>query len=257
MRRMITDKLTKNIKEIVAAYQAGEIGAKVEVANITAIDGAILTDLKAGDIVVKQTGDQRHTYVVTYKEENKGICLSYFDAGYLETVSYDYVTNAWVYNSTDVVTVPAVSGTNDGTNWTSLTINNDTYGIGGGGSQLYAHNLMISYSNSTTGDTLTGNAYFISSDDTAITKDNIIAKLVAAGYDTSAKRMVFSGTIYVGTNTQYYALSGLGRNTNSDTNLRVGYAGQPDAGAVNNGSIQIDTSDTEITLIIADTVLTL
>lgn len=111
MRRMITDKLTKNIKEIVAAYQAGEIGAKVEVANITAIDSAILTDLNAGDIVVKKTGDQRHTYVVTYKEENKGICMTYIDASVAETVSYDYVTNTWVYNSTDVTSLGGASYT--------------------------------------------------------------------------------------------------------------------------------------------------
>jgi len=40
------------------------------------------------------------------------------------------------YNDlTNKPTIPdAVSGTNDGTNWTSLTIGNDTYAIGGGGS---------------------------------------------------------------------------------------------------------------------------
>ena len=46
-----------------------------------------------------------HTYIVTYKEEYKGICLSYFAAGYLETVSYDYTDGVWVYNSTDVTPV--------------------------------------------------------------------------------------------------------------------------------------------------------
>lgn len=36
-------------------------------------------------------------------------------------------------------TIPdAVSGTNDGTNWTSLTIGSDTYGFAGGGSSLFA-----------------------------------------------------------------------------------------------------------------------
>ena len=37
------------------------------------------------------------------------------------------------YNDlSDQPTIPTVSGTNDGTNWTSLTIGSDTYGIGGG-----------------------------------------------------------------------------------------------------------------------------
>lgn len=265
MRRMITDKLTKNIKEIVAAYQAGEIGAKVEVANITAIDGAILTDLKAGDIVVKKTGDMRHTYVVTYKEENKGICMSYIDASVAETVSYDYVTNAWVYNSTDVTTLggtevvanPTLAGTE--ANLTGLQVGDTKYAVpqGGSGSQLYAHTLLITYSDTTSGDNLVGTAYFISPDDTAITKDNIITKLIAAGYDSSAKRITFSGTIYVATDTKFCGLTYLARNTNSNTNLRVGFAGQATADAVTNASIQIDTSNTEITFLVTDTVITL
>lgn len=38
-----------------------------------------------------------------------------------------------------------VSGTNDGTNWTSLTVNGDTYSIpaGGGGGQTYLHKLIL------------------------------------------------------------------------------------------------------------------
>ena len=45
---------------------------------------------------------QKHNYIVTYKEEKHGICLSYYAAGYLETVSYDYTNGHWVYNSTDI-----------------------------------------------------------------------------------------------------------------------------------------------------------
>lgn len=48
MRRMITDKLTKNIKEVVAAYQNGELPEVV--ANPTlAGDEANLTGLQIGD----------------------------------------------------------------------------------------------------------------------------------------------------------------------------------------------------------------
>lgn len=61
-----------------------------------------INDLQAGDIVVKTTGDQKHTYIVTYKEEGQGICITYVDASLVETVSFDYVDGNWVYNSTDV-----------------------------------------------------------------------------------------------------------------------------------------------------------
>lgn len=101
MRRMITDRLTKSIKEVVAAYQAGEITEKAEVDNITSISDEILNKLQAGDVVVKKTGNQKHTYIVTYKEENQGICLTYLDASVVETQSYDYIDGAWVYNSQD------------------------------------------------------------------------------------------------------------------------------------------------------------
>ena len=74
----------------------------LEVSNITAMTDAELDALKPGDRVIKITGNQKHAYFVTYKEEKHGICISYFAAGYLETVSYDYTEGHWVYNSTDV-----------------------------------------------------------------------------------------------------------------------------------------------------------
>lgn len=85
-------------------------GNKVEVSNITTIKSKILDALKPGDFVIKKTGNMKHTYIVTYKEEKHGICISYFAAGYTETVSYDYVGSKWVYNSTDVITFDGGSG---------------------------------------------------------------------------------------------------------------------------------------------------
>jgi len=54
-------------------------------------------------IVKTKEGDHilSHAYICTYKEDKAGICLSYFDASGIETVSYDYTDGAWVYNSTD------------------------------------------------------------------------------------------------------------------------------------------------------------
>ena len=71
--------------------------------NIQALSDDLLNSLRVGDVVQKKTGNQKHCYIVTYKEEKHGICLSYFDgSGYLETISYDYTAGHWVYNSKDV-----------------------------------------------------------------------------------------------------------------------------------------------------------
>lgn len=54
------------------------------------------------------------------------------------TLNSSYELQGFSGDYTDLTNKPtipdAVSGTNDGTNWTSLTIGSDTYGIGGGGS---------------------------------------------------------------------------------------------------------------------------
>lgn len=81
---------------------------KIETDNITGLTKEQLNSLQPGDFVIKKTGNQKHTYIVSYKGEGagEGICLTYCAAGYTETVSYDRSGNNWVYNSTDVVTIP-------------------------------------------------------------------------------------------------------------------------------------------------------
>lgn len=69
----------------------------------------LLNSLRVGDVVQKKTGNQKHCYIVTYKEEKHGICLSYFACGYSETISYDYTDGHWVFNSKDVSEVPSES----------------------------------------------------------------------------------------------------------------------------------------------------
>jgi len=69
--------------------------------NITALTTADINKLKTGDIVLKNDSTGKHTYVVSYKKDNTGICLTYSDATYTETISYDYVDGNWVYNSKD------------------------------------------------------------------------------------------------------------------------------------------------------------
>lgn len=83
----------------------------VETTDITNLTDGQIELLRCGDYLVKKTGNQEHAYKVTYKEEGQGICLSYFAAGYTETVSYDFTDGHWVYNSTDVVEIPTSTGT--------------------------------------------------------------------------------------------------------------------------------------------------
>ena len=85
--------------------------------NFTNLSDELLSSLKAGDIVTKQDESGKHAYMVSYKKDGTGICLTYSDAGYLETVSYDYTDSHWVYNSTDVVTIKETTFSPFNPNW--------------------------------------------------------------------------------------------------------------------------------------------
>jgi len=90
--------VTDIINNIAADYKGVAI---LEVTNITTLTTAQINALAAGDVVLKNEDGNKHTYVVSYKEDGVGICLTYTDATLVETVSYDYTNNEWVYNSTD------------------------------------------------------------------------------------------------------------------------------------------------------------
>lgn len=86
----------------VLGYNPVHIG----VSDITALTDEQLDALNVGDKVVKLTGTAGHLYTVTYKDaENGGLCLSYFDAANVETVSYDHSASGWTYNSTDKTSI--------------------------------------------------------------------------------------------------------------------------------------------------------
>lgn len=74
---------------------------RIYVKNITKLTNDQIKVLMSGDEVVKETGNQKHTYIVSYKEQGQGMCLTYTDATYVETVSYDLINGVWTYNSTD------------------------------------------------------------------------------------------------------------------------------------------------------------
>ncbi len=107
----------------------------LNVSNITQLTNDEINSLKAGDVVIKNTGEQKHAYVVSYKQDGTGICLTYTDASTVETVSYDYTDGNWVYNSTDyaslgagVVVNPVGSATDD---LKKVEVGGTIYGVNG------------------------------------------------------------------------------------------------------------------------------
>lgn len=78
---------------------------KIEVLDIKKLTDNQINNLECGDIVAKNTNGQYHAYIVSYKQNGVGICLTYTDASVVETVSYDYTNKHWVYNSTDVTPI--------------------------------------------------------------------------------------------------------------------------------------------------------
>ena len=77
------------------------------ITDITKLTDGQCDALECGDILVKNTGNEKHSYRVSYKQDKHGLCLTYSDASVVETVSYDYTEGHWVYNSTDSTPISA------------------------------------------------------------------------------------------------------------------------------------------------------
>lgn len=104
------NNITRPVYEVLMK-ELGKRPAKINTSNIQTLTDKELDVLKCGDIVAKKTGNQYHAYIVSYKEDKHGICLTYADgSGYIETVSYDYTEGHWVYNSTDVFNADDIKG---------------------------------------------------------------------------------------------------------------------------------------------------
>ena len=78
---------------------------KVIIENITELSDDVCNALKCGDVLLKEDNTGYHAYIVSYKKDNTGMCITYADASVVETVSYDYIESHWVYNSTDKGTI--------------------------------------------------------------------------------------------------------------------------------------------------------
>ena len=76
----------------------------IRVTDIKALTTKQCNALNVGDQVIKKTGNQRHLYTVTYKEDKKCLCLSYIDAENAETVAYDYndISKQWAWTDTTI-----------------------------------------------------------------------------------------------------------------------------------------------------------
>ena len=126
--------------------------------KIKQLTDAQCNSLKQGDIILKKTGKQYHTYVVSYKGEGtgEGMCLTYTASGYIETISYDFTGGHWVYNSTDIFNAEdyaktsqladkqdkLVSGTNIKTINSQSLLGSGNIAISGG-TKLYKHEVSV------------------------------------------------------------------------------------------------------------------
>ena len=98
--------LTYNVlNDYVEKLKKNELTIVSTTDNIRALSTTDINKLRAGDIVLKEDETGKHAYVVSYKKDGTGICMTYTDATYAETISYDYnsVTKEWVYNSMDSI----------------------------------------------------------------------------------------------------------------------------------------------------------
>lgn len=78
----------------------------IEVTDITALMAGQLDTLRNGDLVVKITGNQKHTYWVSYKDAVKGeLSLVYVDHQNAEEVYYEKVEGVWTYIQTDITPI--------------------------------------------------------------------------------------------------------------------------------------------------------
>lgn len=125
-------------------------------------------------------------------------------------------------NTVSVSNLKTVSGTNDGTNWTALTIGSDTYNIpsgGGSGSTKYTHNITFSlYDNAQSKYVVDGaNITLVSSSSSQLGTYGEFSRLIYANNTTS---MAVSGAYDDGTD-KGIILSVSGRSSGNSIMFRI------------------------------------
>ena len=105
-KRMVFEEDIKYLQELKGENISSKtVGRVVDTEDITTLSDEVCNALKCGDMVNKVDSTGKHSYRVSYKKDEVGMCLTYSDASCVETVSYDYTAGHWVYNSKDVTTI--------------------------------------------------------------------------------------------------------------------------------------------------------
>ena len=73
----------------------------IVVKNIEQLTDAQCDELQCGDIIVKQTGEQKHAYKVAYKKDDE-MALVYCDYHNVEEVYYEKNSTGWHWVSTEI-----------------------------------------------------------------------------------------------------------------------------------------------------------
>ena len=134
--------LKQKIEKLAQVMHEGAVSAKFKVSSISSLSSEQCEELKCGDVVCKEDSTGLHAYIVSYKKDGVGICLTYTDASCIETVSYDYVTDAWVYNSMDLMPLIDIENAESGTIQDVLGLDSNGKLVKGaisGGTKLYKH----------------------------------------------------------------------------------------------------------------------
>lgn len=191
--------LTYNVlNDYVEKMKKNELTIVSTTTNIRTLTTADINKLKAGDIVLKEDETGKHAYVVSYKKDGTGICMTYTDATYVETISYDYnsVTKEWTYNSMDATEIQPklTAGSN-------ITIENNVISSTGSIAELYRHNFMI---RSTTGVNI-HYITIINNVSTAFTKTTLRDYLYSNGYTSRDRALQCTGrTMNTDMKTDYF-----------------------------------------------------
>ena len=91
-------KYTTDILNDIAKNYHGAL----EVESVEELTSEQCEALVVGQRVIKNNDGNKHAYVVSYKEDNVGMCLTYADCENVETIAYDCVEGEWQFNSKDV-----------------------------------------------------------------------------------------------------------------------------------------------------------
>ena len=134
--------------------QTGIANAMVITDDLQHISQEALEGLDCGDTVIKVTGNERHAYKVSYRDEIEGeMCLTYADHENVEEVYFERNENGvWEYkqkdntNIAEINEIPNVEEAEEGTIDKVLGLNSSGDVVKGtiaGGTKLYKHEITM------------------------------------------------------------------------------------------------------------------